>query len=196
MRFLATAALTFAQTLVAKVARPGDITVDATAGNGHDAVFLARLVGLGGVVHCFDIQPAALAATEALLKRAALAGAARLHGTGHEHLAEVLPAEHRGRVAAVLFNLGFQPGGDETVTTRAETTLAALDASRDVLAGGGVISVVCYTGHPGGEEEARRVGNWCRELDFAAWRAARYELVNKPGSPIIVYCVEKAAQAG
>ena len=196
MRFLATAALTFSQQFLARVVGPGAVAVDATAGNGQDALFLARLVGPDGVVHCFDIQPAALAATGALLARSGLAGSARLHATGHEHLAAVLPPEHCGRVAAVVFNLGYQPGGDETVTTRAETTLAALEASRTVLAGGGVISVVCYTGHPGGAQEAGEVASWCRELDFALWRAARYELVNKPGHPIIVYCVEKAAQAG
>ena len=192
MRFLATAALTFSQKLLAQTVRPGDVAVDATVGNGHDAAFLARLVGPGGVVHGFDIQPEALDAAGALLRGAGWAGVVRLHAAGHEHRAEVLPPGHVGRVAAVLFNLGYRPGGDETVTTRAETTLAALTASTLVLAPGGVLSVVCYTGHPGGEEEADAVAHWCRGLDFASWRAARYELVNKPGHPIIVYCVEKA----
>ncbi len=187
----ATAALTFAKALLAHILRPGDIAVDATAGNGHDAVFLARRVAPDGLVHCCDIQPAALDSTRARLAAAGLSDLARLHAAGHERLADILPAAARGRVRAVVFNLGYLPGGDETVTTRPETTLAALEAARAVLCPGGAIAVVCYTGHPGGPAEARAVEAWCAGLPFAAWRAARYELVNKPGDAIIAFFVEK-----
>jgi len=43
--------------------RPGDWAVDATAGNGHDALFLAQTVGPQGRVVAFDVQPAAATAT-------------------------------------------------------------------------------------------------------------------------------------
>ena len=48
---------------VAKVLQPGDIAIDLTAGNGWDALFLARCVGLRGHVYAFDIQSAAIQAT-------------------------------------------------------------------------------------------------------------------------------------
>jgi len=190
---LATAAITFSKRLLAKALGPGDVAVDATAGNGHDALFLAGLVAPAGVVHCFDIQTGALARTRALLEGAGLGHAARFHATGHEHLLMNLPGEHCGRIRAVVFNLGYLPGGDESVVTRPETTLAALDASRLVLARGGVISAVCYTGHPGGEAEAQRVQAWGESLEFASWRTARYELANKPGAPIRLFFIEKHA---
>ncbi len=47
--------------------QPGDHCIDATAGRGHDTIALARLVGTTGTVTAFDIQPEALASTEALL---------------------------------------------------------------------------------------------------------------------------------
>lgn len=191
---LAAAALTFSKDLLAKLVRPGDTVVDATAGNGHDAMFLARLAAPGGAVHCFDIQPEALARTGALLAAAGLDGLATLHPVGHERLGEVLPPEVRGRVRAVVFNLGFRPGGDETLVTRPETTLAALDAATEILGPGGAMAVVCYTGHPGGAAEARAVADWCAGLDFTAWRAARYELVNKPGDAILCFFVEKCRE--
>ncbi|WP_428562428.1 MAG: tRNA (mnm(5)s(2)U34)-methyltransferase [Solidesulfovibrio sp. DCME] len=187
---LATAALTFSQALLARILRPGDIAVDATAGNGHDAVFLARHVAPNGLVHCLDIQPAALDSTRARLAAAGLADMARLHDAGHERLGDIVPAADRGRVRAVVFNLGYLPGGDATVTTRPVTTLAALEAARRVLCPGGALAVVCYTGHPGGADEARAVAAWCAGLPFAAWRAARYELVNKPGDAIVSFFVE------
>lgn len=39
----------------------GDTVIDATAGNGHDTVFLAQLVGRQGRVWAFDVQSSALA---------------------------------------------------------------------------------------------------------------------------------------
>jgi hypothetical protein len=50
----------------------------------------------------------------------------------------------------VAFNLGYLPGGDKQLKTGAETTLRALKAASNVLQAGGLISVVAYTGHPGG----------------------------------------------
>ena len=195
MGHLATAALTFSKQLLARAVAPGSVAVDATVGNGHDTAFLAGLVGEGGVVHGFDIQAEALWAAKGLLAREGLADRVRLHHVGHERLAETLPEAQHGRVAAVVFNLGFLPGGEATVTTRPETTLAALMAACTVLAPGGVLAAVCYTGHPGGASEAGQVEGWCQALDFAAWRAARYELVNKPGSPIRLFFVEKHGPA-
>lgn len=188
---LATAALTFSKQLLAQVLGPGDVVVDATAGNGHDALFLAGLVAPGGIVHCFDIQAEALARTGALVAEAGRADMVRLHAAGHEALARVLPEADRGRVRAVVFNLGFLPGGDASVVTRPDTTLAALDAARAVLGPGGIVAVVCYTGHPGGAAEARAVAGWCAALPFDRWRVARYELVNKPGDPIVLFFLER-----
>jgi predicted methyltransferase len=187
------ASLTFAHRLLADVLRPGDVAVDATVGNGHDTALLARLVGPAGRVYGFDVQAAALEAAGRRLAAAGLAGQVTLFPMGHERLAEALPVEQHGRVAGVVFNLGYLPGGDEGLVTRPETTLAALAACRELLAPGGVVAVVCYAGHPGGAAETAAVDGFCRELPFAGWRAARYELVNKQGAPIIAFSLEKLA---
>ena len=39
-----------------ELVEPGDTVLDATAGNGHDVVFLARLVGQSGRVVAMDLQ--------------------------------------------------------------------------------------------------------------------------------------------
>ena len=41
---------------------PGDLAVDATAGNGHDTHFLAQLTGPDGRVFAFDVQEQAIGA--------------------------------------------------------------------------------------------------------------------------------------
>ena len=42
----------------------GDICIDATAGNGHDTLLLAELVGASGSVIAFDIQEQAVQETK------------------------------------------------------------------------------------------------------------------------------------
>ena len=186
-----TASLTFLQHILAEAVRPGDLAVDATVGNGHDTALLARLVGPSGLVHGFDVQAEAIASAERLLAAAGLAERVRLHALGHERMAETLPETDRGRAAAVVFNLGYLPGGDETRVTRPETTLAAREGSREILAPGGVIALACYGGHAGGSEETDAVAAWGRALPFAGWRVARYELINKPGGPIVAIIAHK-----
>ncbi|RBN37688.1 16S rRNA (cytosine(1402)-N(4))-methyltransferase, partial [Priestia megaterium] len=56
--------LPFARTLLTNAVAQGDVAIDATAGNGHDTLFLANLVGDTGHVYGFDIQPQAIQATQ------------------------------------------------------------------------------------------------------------------------------------
>ena len=53
-----------------KVVKPGDIVIDATCGNGHDALELVRMVcadNASGYVYAFDVQEDALANASYLL---------------------------------------------------------------------------------------------------------------------------------
>lgn len=143
---------------VRAIVRSGDHVIDATAGNGRDTCFLADLVGPEGRVFAFDIQEEAIASTRSRLvaqgfkdERVALIHAS--HVTLQRHIEEP--------VAAVMFNLGYLPGGDHGWRTCREKTLVALAEGWTALREGGVMSVVCYRGHPGGLEEGEGV------LEFA-----------------------------
>lgn len=50
---------------------------------------------------------------------------------------------------------GYLPGSDKATTTQAGSTLAAVEAACDVLKPGGLLSILCYTGHPGGPTSYR-----------------------------------------
>lgn len=138
----------------------GDVAIDGTAGRGRDTFLLAELVGPTGRVHAFDLQAEAIASTGALLAEAGLLGRCTLHHRCHAEMSSAVPSPDHGRVGAAIFNLGYLPGGDRSVTTRTGTTLAALRTARDILRPGGRLICVCYTGHPGGEEEAEAVHAW------------------------------------
>ena len=145
---------------VAAVAGTGDEVVDATAGNGHDTLELARLVGETGRVYAFDIQQAAIDQTRRRLSRYGLLERVRLRLCGHQHLLERLPPESRGNIAAVMFNLGYLPGGDKQRITRAATTIRGMEQATRCLRPGGILTVLAYPGHPGGSEELDAVKDW------------------------------------
>jgi|MDTC01.2.fsa_nt_gb hypothetical protein len=142
---------------LAAVLLPGDFAIDATAGNGHDVAFLAKLVGVSGKVHAFDLQRAALATTEEKLRRESLLERCTLHHGSHQHMAEVLPSEMLGRTRAIVFNLGYLPGGDKSIVTTASSTLPALETATRWLAANGLLTVTAYRGHLGGMEETNDV---------------------------------------
>lgn len=138
---------------VARAVQPGARVVDATAGNGHDTLFLAELVGEGGLVYAFDIQPAAIASTRRAVEDAGYSERVELHTCSHARMAEVVP----GGILAAMFNLGYLPGGDKCVTTTPAETLPALETAFRLLAPGGLLAVMCYPGHAGGREECDAV---------------------------------------
>ncbi len=78
----------------------------------------------------------------------------------HAEMRSHLPATCRGRIAVIMFNLGYLPGADQSCITTTASTLIALDAAMDYLALDGVLTVVVYPGHPGGREEATAVREW------------------------------------
>jgi precorrin-6B methylase 2 len=151
-----TARLTeLAQAAVRERIRPGDAAVDATAGNGHDTVFLAAAVGPGGRVFAFDTQPAAIRATRRRLRAEGMGGTVELIEACHSRLPEFLPRSLE--LNAAMFNLGYLPGSDKRLVTQSTTTVAALAASLERLAQRGLVTVTAYRGHPGGASEASAV---------------------------------------
>ncbi|MDN4594027.1 class I SAM-dependent methyltransferase [Polycladomyces subterraneus] len=186
--------LSFSHALVRQAVDEGGIAIDATAGNGHDTQFLAECVGPAGKVYAFDIQQEALARTKQRLNEQGIANRVALIHAGHHEMDRHLPEEIRGKLQAVMFNLGYLPHGDPTIITRPETTLPALKTSAVWLAPGGVLSVVLYTGHPGGQEEAEHVLQWAQSLSSQTFQVMHYRLLNRKQAPSLVL-VEKRKSA-
>jgi predicted methyltransferase len=135
----------------------GALVVDATVGNGHDTCFLAEVVAEQGHVYGFDIQQQAITSTTQRLEKLGLAKRVSLFQLSHHRCNEVLPSQLYGKISLIVFNLGYLPHGDKTITTNAQTTCAAVDVLIEMLAHNGVISLVAYRGHPGGEEEYQSI---------------------------------------
>jgi glycine/D-amino acid oxidase-like deaminating enzyme len=154
-----------AHTIVAAVIEQGDAVVDATLGNGFDSAFLASCVGPKGKVYAFDVQNQAIEVSARLLEEKKLADRVILLQQSHETMCRELSQRGEKAIKAAMFNLGYRPGSDKTVTTHFTTTRIALEQALDLLAPGGVITILAYTGHAGGQREAQQVLDWLELID-------------------------------
>ncbi len=129
--------------------KEGDRCVDATMGNGHDTLFLAGLVGDSGRVYAFDIQPQALEHTLEGLRKENMEQRVSLFLSGHQQMDRFV----KEKVDAVMFNLGWLPGGDKGITTLWETTREAVWKGLSLLKPMGVMTICVYPGHAEGNRE-------------------------------------------
>ncbi|MFY8001490.1 MAG: tRNA (mnm(5)s(2)U34)-methyltransferase [Candidatus Kapaibacteriota bacterium] len=159
--------------------------IDATVGNGYDTLLLAECVGENGMVFGFDIQDMSMARTR--LEKHGLAKRVTLFQTGHETMLSHIADSADAGASAIIFNLGYLPNGDKSLVTTRQTTLAALSQSLMLLKRGGILSVACYSGHPGGEEETNAVLGWAKALPHEEYSVLHHHLLNRQrASPELV----------
>jgi 16S rRNA C1402 N4-methylase RsmH len=147
---------TIAQRFIREGLVHGDTVIDATAGNGWDTLFLAKEVGTLGKVYAFDIQVCALLQTEALLSNAGHENVLLINGS-HEDMTSLIPESDHGRIARVMLNLGYLPGGNKEFTTKSKSTLKAIELLKNLLQPRGRVTIITYPGHASGEFEANEV---------------------------------------
>lgn len=179
--------LPFSKELLKQVVTPGDLAIDATAGNGHDTLFLAELTSPSGRVVAFDIQEAAIESTRERVKE-------------HSHVELVLGSHAEldryvdRPVSAVMFNLGYLPKGDHSIITRPDSTLEAIRKSLKLLKTGGLVLLVIYYGHEGGIEEKDAVLEFVSGLPQKEHDVLRYGFINQQNSPPFLIAIEKKRQ--
>jgi predicted methyltransferase len=161
----------------------GDAVVDATAGNGHDTLALAGLAGTGGKVYAFDVQETAIQNTKALLEREGFFERCQCILASHHLMKERIPEPEHGRISAVVFNLGYLPGGKKEITTKTETTISALKQALEIIRPGGVVAVTMYGGHPQGAEEKEALLSFSQSLPQKEYHALYLSLINQPNQP-------------
>ena len=180
MAYVLRSARWIASDVLHQVVETGDTVIDATLGNGYDTVMLAELVGERGRVIGFDIQPDAVERTAARLQENGLLERCELYAEGHQHIADRVHSP----VKAAVFNLGWLPGGDKSVTTLWETTQVAISSALALLVKGGVCTVCAYPGHDEGDRERFALMNWLSTLRPQEYSVLHHRFLNAgPGAP-------------
>jgi SAM-dependent methyltransferase len=158
-------------------ANPTGTYIDFTMGRGRDTLFLCELAPRGRV-WAFDIQPTALSDTDALLRQQNKKNAVLVLDS-HDRFSNYVPEPIDGG----MFNLGFLPGGDKTLTTCREITLRAVTGALHALKPGGRIAVTVYPGHREGEAEGEILLKTAQSLSKTSYDAMLFRLLNVFDSP-------------
>ena len=164
---------------------PGAFCIDATAGKGRDTALLCRLAGESGHVLAFDIQPDAIAQTKALLAQEELTADVILDS--HARMEQYAAPE---TVDCVVFNFGRLPGGDPAVFTRAESSVAAINAGLRLLKPGGVMAIALYYGKENGYGERDAILAYLKTLDDRRFSVLCCDWANRrndPPMPIFIW---------
>ncbi len=180
-------AVQWARVFIHPALKQGATAVDATAGNGHDTLFLAGSVGPGGRVYAIDIQEEAIGNIKKRLEAAGLGDRVTLIRGGHQEMDRLVGTT----VDAVMFNLGYLPGSDQSVTTGPDTTREGIKAALRIINPGGRISVVVYTGHRGSRAEAGEVANLLACLDPKYYSVQKMLFWNSRGHSPELYFVTR-----
>jgi predicted methyltransferase len=182
--------ISYAHELITQTIHPGDTVIDATCGNGNDTVILSKAVGVNGQVLAFDIQKQALINTKKLLDEHNLKNVTLIHSS-HENISHYLHEEDHGTLSAAMFNLGYLPGSDKTIITNADTTIKAIDAIVDFLKPDGLIVLVVYYGHPGGDQEKETLLKYLRTFNQKHFNILKYGFINQKNDPPFILAIEK-----
>ena len=166
--------------------KKGGVAVDFTMGNGHDTEFLSKTVGENGHVYAFDVQAQAVESTGRNLKAAGCPENYTLILDSHHNVKKYVDC----KIKAGMFNLGYLPGSDKTVTTMRETTLPAIEAAIDLMDKDAIILVAVYPGHAEGEVEGKLLTEMLSKLDRKQICVSRFTILNSPTSPYFI-AVEK-----
>jgi hypothetical protein len=180
------------QKIILEYLQPGDLAVDAACGTGHDTAFLVGFTGgmmqdAGGSVIAFDIQEEAIRRTKEYLGEGGERNVTLVNDS-FVHMDEYVEP---GTAAVVMFNLGYLPGGNKTITTTAEETLVGLDKALEAIRIDGLVSVVMYSGHPEGAREKDAVMEWAAALDHRQYHVVYLGYPNQPGNPPEVLLITK-----
>ena len=174
--------LEMAHDFLAQVITKDDVVLDATMGNGHDTLFLAKLAKQ---VYAFDIQEQALQKTSQRLQEAGLTNVELLL-QGHENVDQFAT-----EVKAAIFNLGYLPTADKCIITKPHTTIEALEKLCQMLVKGGRIAIMIYYGHEGGDIERDAVMDYVSQLPQQEYTATIYRTLNQINNPPFLVMIEK-----
>lgn len=162
--------------------KEGGVAVDFTMGNGNDTLFLSKSVGENGKVYSFDIQEQALVNTKILLANNSPYENYSLIFDSHSNAEKYV----KEKICAGVFNLGYLPGGDKSITTKRETTLRAIDFAVNALDSDGIVLIAIYPGHEEGAIEGELIQKNLSTLNRKEYCVSKFEIINSPTSPYFI----------
>lgn len=182
--------LNYAHYLMEAAVEKGETVIDATCGNGHDTVFLSKLVGENGHVLAMDIQEQAIQSTKDKLVENRLTNVSLIQDS-HAYIGDYLQLEDESRLGGAMFNLGYLPRSDKKIITKSDSTITAIHSILYHLKKDGLVVIVVYHGHEGGEEEKEAILKYMSKLDQKKFTVLKYGFINQKNDPPFILAVQK-----
>lgn len=200
-----------AMDITLKYVNQGDAVIDATAGNGHDTLVFARAVGEQGRVLAFDVQEQALENTEKLLQENGItvvrnfttktnSNTADCTKTQNENTVSLILDSHENMgkyctaetpISAIMFNLGYLPLSDKSIATNAASSIKAIEEALKLIKKDGIVTVVLYSGHEGGQAEKQAILDITEKLSSKEYHVVYASMHNQANNPPEVLWITK-----
>lgn len=174
--------LEFSKNQILRLNRNDLVSIDATLGRGSDTLFLSSI---SNKVLAFDIQNEAIEYSKDLLNKNNITNVTIINDS-HEYMSKYIDA-----CDVVMFNLGYLPKGDKSITTKSETTLKAIKEALKIINLNGIISIIFYPGCPSGMEEATIILEYLKTLDQKTYEIIKYDFINQINNPPFCVLIER-----
>jgi 16S rRNA C1402 N4-methylase RsmH len=156
-----------------------ETAVDCTLGNGYDTDFLKERFNK---VYSFDIQSSAVKKYEGRQ-----AQNVTLINDSHDSLAQHV----KENADCIMYNLGYLPGGDKTLTTKEESTLPSLQQALNILSPGGIMTIAIYCGHDEGKKEREAILSLANKLPKNQYGVMYHSFLNRNIRAPLLLVIEK-----
>lgn len=162
--------------------------LDATVGNGLDAEFICGKIGVTGFLDGIDLQSIAIDKSRERLTESGFYNF-NLFCKDHSEIDRIYLSE---TFDMIVYNLGYLPTADKTITTTLCKTVRSLNAALHLIKIGGIISVTVYPGHEEGRAESEWIQSWSQNLNPKIYHVMKLAYLNqKEGSPYLILIERK-----
>lgn len=169
-----------AQDIIKNYCENLNIAVDCTLGNGHDTDFLSKYFNK---VYSFDIQEVAIKNYENNKPSNVI-----LVHDSHEEIEKYIGNE---AIDCFMYNLGFLPGGNKDITTKANSSLYSIKCALKNLKNKGIITICLYIGHEEGKKEADILMPFFKFLDKSKYAVVIHKVINRNNISPSLIVIEK-----
>ena len=153
-----------------RVMKHASVVVDATCGNGHDLLYLAKRAEKGCHLYGIDIQMTAINNSQELLQSNDIAKDISL---------------------TLIFNLGYLPGSDHHIITKPYQTIDAIKEGLKNLSKSGIITIISYPGTTEGLEEMQILKSFLSDLEQKLYNVCHWQPMNQINNPPELFILQK-----
>lgn len=172
------------------VLKKANIIIDATCGNGHDLLYLFKNSLKESNIYTFDIQKNALQYSRDKifsLKEENTSRIKFIHDSHENMKNHRIPTPYD----LVVFNLGYLPKGDHSITTKADSTINAIKVATANLSTIGIVTIVAYPGTDYGAYERDCIKSFLEKIPQSNFNISHWKPINQTNNPPELFIIAR-----